>query len=1084
MKRVTLILFLLGLASSPLAPLFAQAPSEPDELDELIALASESIPQPHLNQIVAKPDGTLRASDTVGPVVMANMPVNQALALLQTLSGRIILPQGDLPGNARLHFNSVGTLRRDEAIFAIENLLAMNGVNLIALDDRFIRAVPTSQAMRKAPPLLSDQPLDEMASERYFARIFRTRYLPSNDVFRSLQPLLSPGAQSGIVNFARSNSLLIVDTLSNLQLIEKVLLDIDQPTTVRNEVYFFPVKNVSAQQVRNILNTLRSSTHSDVLGDSNFWVDTRTNQLVVATNQAHVAFIQEIIDRMDKEVTPLTTSEVIPIKRSGNIQTIFSIINNLINNQRRVFTSQGFVNQDQIRRDGPRLRRDEGDFPDMELLEAFFNEEGPITSNTPLPEFSTADAEPMMDAGMPQLQFSQYAAVFLDPQSSSIVAYGTPADIERIRKLVTELDVERAPLTTSRVFYLEFADAQSLAQVVTTLISRQQSVFRQQGLRLRDSLDFGEGQGGRDAGAAALPLDGGGFDFSPYVAVVAERRANALLVFGTSTDIDKIAKLVKETDVEVAPITSSRVFRLRYAQANNLASILQQIVTGQQRALQQQAATRRSVRLGDTETVSVGEGDQALQFSPYISIVPETRGNAIIVYGTRSDIQQIQTIIEDTDIEVAPFTTSRVFKIQHATATQVVQTIQPLILSQLRVREQESTLRRVFTPGDAELGANGGPIDSQANRAVTTSLTTDTYGAPRDYDEGLQFSPYVSLVADSRSNTVVAYGTDFDLSQISVLIAQIDEVLPQVRIEVIIAEVSLTGNQVSGLSEFGINYRQPFDPANPGIGDIGVTGQTDRLTESGSSPRPLEFNFTLQRFSFEAIFRTAQENRNVRILSAPTIVTTHNQEASINVGQARPIITSSTSSALSSDLTTRSTVEYRDIGIELRVLPLIGSNKVIQMSIEQIVETVVDTQTIDGNIQPIIGTRRATSFISLRDQEVIVLGGLQSVESTDRDGKVWLLGDIPILGELFRPKGQNQTVRELIIFIRPIVVESTDIASLMGTEAIERSAVGTEVQYFMDEGRFPQQEALLRYNIQQDEEILAPTPNPRRGPRR
>jgi general secretion pathway protein D len=269
----------------------------------------------------------------------------------------------------------------------------------------------------------------------------------------------------------------------------------------------------------------------------------------------------------------------------------------------------------------------------------------------------------------------------------------------------------------------------------------------------------------------------------------------------------------------------------------------------------------------------------------------------------------------------------------------------------------------------------------------------------------------------------------------------------------VIAEVGLTDLQVSGLESFGIDFKKPAAGLiTPGT--YNVSSSTPSLGDSGSPA--LSMQTSLKDFSLSAVLNKAKEDRNVKILSSPTIVTTHNHRASINVGEARPIITSSTSNLNNSDLATRSTVEYRDIGITLRVRPLIGDNNVVQMEIEQIVETVVDTQTIDNNIQPIIGTRRATSFVSIKDQETLIMAGLQSVESSDSKGKVYLLGSIPIVGKLFSPKSKKETTRELIIFIKPIVVQQEKVQGNKSLqEDIRSEMLKRDVQEFLGREEAP-----------------------------
>ena len=186
------------------------------------------------------------------------------------------------------------------------------------------------------------------------------------------------------------------------------------------------------------------------------------------------------------------------------------------------------------------------------------------------------------------------------------------------------------------------------------------------------------------------------------------------------------------------------------------------------------------------------------------------------------------------------------------------------------------------------------------------------------------------------------------------------------------------------------------------------------------------------------------------MLSTPTIVVSHNQEATINVSQSRPIVTSSTSSLNNASNNTRSSVEYRDIGIQLTVTPLIGSDGTVQMEVEQLIEDVLGEVAIDGNEQPIIGKREATSYLSVRDRDVIVLGGLQENRQKAGNGSLEGLGDLPLIGGLFSSKRREYTRTELIIFIQPTILTNPSDAAQDTTEQINAAMETYAVRKYLE----------------------------------
>lgn len=167
-----------------------------------------------------------------------------------------------------------------------------------------------------------------------------------------------------------------------------------------------------------------------------------------------------------------------------------------------------------------------------------------------------------------------------------------------------------------------------------------------------------------------------------------------------------------------------------------------------------------------------------------------------------------------------------------------------------------------------------------------------------------------------------------------------------------------------------------------------------------------------------------------------------------------PFITGTTTYNTGNFPSTQDTVEWRDIGIILEVTPLIGNNGVVQLEIKQTASSVLDYTEVNGSRQAIEGTREAESFVSARDGETIVLAGLQQTEINDNDQAVWLLSDIPLLGELFKPTSDTRSRTELVIFIRPTIIKSAAVDSVMKDFGMEKSPISEELDLYLKTGRF------------------------------
>ena len=204
-------------------------------------------------------------------------------------------------------------------------------------------------------------------------------------------------------------------------------------------------------------------------------------------------------------------------------------------------------------------------------------------------------------------------------------------------------------------------------------------------------------------------------------------------------------------------------------------------------------------------------------------------------------------------------------------------------------------------------------------------------------------------------------------------------------------------------------------------------------------------------FSLTTDINPTNTDSDTRVLSAPRIVVSHNEEGVINVSSSRPIITGSTTSGVSSTLNTRSSVEYRDIGIKLKVTPLIGADGTVQMVIEQTVENVTGNITIDNNTQPIIGVREATSTISVKNREIIVLGGLQENSNSDSNNYFPIFGRLPILSSIFGKSTDDYERKEIIIFIRPTVLHRPEEAEVLAEAYIENASEEEVIKTYLKE---------------------------------
>ncbi len=491
---------------------------------------------------------------------------------------------------------------------------------------------------------------------------------------------------------------------------------------------------------------------------------------------------------------------------------------------------------------------------------------------------------------------------------------------------------------------------------------------------------------------------------APQAGFIILEKASAILITDSLINLQRIELLLKKIDCPTPVVEEILFYTLQHVKAKDML----------QRFQNMQKTSLKRYMDGNT------------------SFEADERTNQIIILTHSSNVALIDRLITSIDVDVAPQTRSEVFYIKHAESTKVATLLQQVISD------------RKANKDDKSLPSHGNNSTTQPKGAAPTPTP-----APIQIDivplnsagENLQFSSQVSVVADDRSNAIVASGTESDLKHIRGLIEKIDIVLAQVRIDVLIVEVTLTKDQVRGLDTFGVSMND--------LDQIGLNAAGPSTSRTAPS---FTYKGTLNSLTFDAVINKSQVSNNVEVLSNPSLITTHNKEATINVGESRPVITSSNTDTTGTAL--QSSVTFRDIGIELKVKPLISANGIVQLEITQKVENVVGTVSISNNEQPIIGKREAKSFISVADNNIIVLGGLQERLLTETKAKLTFLGQIPILGEaLFSPSTTEKTNRELIIFLRPKILFNTEAASQDARLTMPEQKVSPEQIKWYETGR-------------------------------
>lgn len=484
-------------------------------------------------------------------------------------------------------------------------------------------------------------------------------------------------------------------------------------------------------------------------------------------------------------------------------------------------------------------------------------------------------------------------------------------------------------------------------------------------------------------------------------------KANAALVTDSISNLQRIETLLARLDQPLLVNNEPKFYTLQSAKASDVVNKLRTVLAG---PLQMQLGATTSYQADD-------------------------RTNQIVLISDPRQIAFFDRLIARFDVKADPNTRNEVIFLRHAAAKDVATLLSQLVSGQNTAARTAGAETARAVPAGAAPAPNA-PAPPAA--VVPAGLSLDATH---------EFSNLLTILPEERSNSIVVSGTVDDIRLIRELVDKIDVLLAQVRIEVVIAEVTLGDSETSGIDALGL---QVF--ANR---LIGVSGSGSGTTVGGldAGGEPTGFAQLAGTGSLAGIISlsTTPRKTNANILSMPNIVTTHNKKATIFVGEQRPVISSYLADAAGTGTAIgtgyRSTVSSKDIGIDLEVTPLIGDDGSVQLEIKQEVNDVTGNITLDGNSQPIIGRRQTESFVSVQSGEIIVLGGLQRNSQTRNTNR---LGPIPILGDLLGTRTRQNVRTELVFFLRPMVLANTAADNAEAMRRIDAGPQRDEIRSALD----------------------------------
>lgn len=487
-----------------------------------------------------------------------------------------------------------------------------------------------------------------------------------------------------------------------------------------------------------------------------------------------------------------------------------------------------------------------------------------------------------------------------------------------------------------------------------------------------------------------------------YGHLAAVSSANALIISDHASNIERMVEIIRRVDS--AESEEVEVVQLKHAWVGDVVKTLEQLTP---------------VETGSA-TGAPSAGRPRAAGNIRVRVVAEERTNRLILRGEKQARMRVKALLVDLDRPVENSGSTQVLYLRHAEAEKVAEILRGLITGQVAAKSSSRSTS-----------------SSSAARPVTAGVTPVMTSAAPVANTG-----DVTIQSDETLNALIVRAAPADMAEIRNIVDQLDVRRAQVLIEAAFVEISGDTTEAVGVQWGYGDMDKGVAGTNYKVGDmVPLSNIVQAVRSSGSSSSnsssasqiALPSGITLAgadfgsdgKVRFAAVIQALQSNANSNLLSTPSIMTLDNEEAEIIVGENVPFVTGTALSANNSN--PFQTVERKDVGLTLKVTPQINDGEVIRLQLEQEVSAVKDTATA-GTTDIVTTKRSVKSVILANDGQVIVTGGLIADDINKSMQKVPLLGDIPLVGALFRSRSEKMSKRNLLLFLQPTIIRESEKA--------------------------------------------------------
>jgi len=483
---------------------------------------------------------------------------------------------------------------------------------------------------------------------------------------------------------------------------------------------------------------------------------------------------------------------------------------------------------------------------------------------------------------------------------------------------------------------------------------------------------------------------------SRYGRIIDIKQTNTIIISDTGANIARLEKLIKFLDVP-GHEESLQIISVKYTSAQEIAKLLDEILKGSSSSGSSSRTRRSGTAAASSSRFS---GSKSSNSSNISKIIAEPRTNSIIAMANAEGERQLRQLIKKLDVESVSANTGRihVHYLNYGDAEDLAKTLSTLV-SGVASTSKKSSGSRSFVPR----GTQGSSL----------------------------FGGEVKVTADKQNNALVVTAAPTDWLTLKSVIAKLDIPRDQVYVEGLIMETT-----IRKINAFGVEYLGAYGAGNAqrsgflnggGLADLAATGNPSGLSGfffgggGGGTieiPNPVSGGDPITVNSVNGLIKAIASNDDTNVLATPQLLVMDNVQGEFEVGETIPVKKSITNS----NGTSSETTENQEAKLTLKIKPQINKvTRFIKLEINQSINDFTGVASTSGGGSA-TNTRSVLTEVMVRDRDTIAMGGLLRDKETISFSKVPLLGDIPVLGWLFKNKSRTVEKVNMLFFLTPRIL--------------------------------------------------------------